>query len=268
MATSTKEGKSAAEAVRRLFAACGVSVPDPPPLLVHRLDAGTSGVVLLAKTPEAHRAISLALQERRAKKTYRALVWGHPVPAAGTIDLAIQRDPKDGRKMRVSAAGKAVRYALRDAQEVFVSRRSRASSRDRAHASDPRPPVGEGAPRRGRRLLRRRQPLARGTRPPAPRGAQRDRAPPAPRPTHRDYGNKYRRHGPAARGLRGNSCFPRAAAACSHELTYRESAGGYAPSGRCQGSSTAWRRAQRALDSGQAGADFSAIGGCIRNRRI
>jgi 23S rRNA pseudouridine1911/1915/1917 synthase len=80
---------------------------------VHRLDAGTSGVVLFAKTPKAHRALSLAFQERRARKTYRALVWGHPVPAVGTIDLALARDPKDGRKMRVSAEGKpsSTRYA-------------------------------------------------------------------------------------------------------------------------------------------------------------
>ena len=106
MATSTKEGKSAADAVARLFAACGVPMSNSPPLLVHRLDAGTSGVVLFAKTPEAHRALSLALQERRAKKTYRALVWGHPVPAKGTIDLALARDPTDGRKMRAAADGK------------------------------------------------------------------------------------------------------------------------------------------------------------------
>ncbi len=113
MATSTKEGKSGADAVARLFAACALPTPDPPPLLVHRLDAGTSGVVLLAKTSEAHRALSLALQERRVKKTYRALVWGHPVPAKGTIDLPLQRDQKDGRKMRVSAEGKPsrTRYA-------------------------------------------------------------------------------------------------------------------------------------------------------------
>ncbi|HSB63374.1 MAG TPA: RluA family pseudouridine synthase [Thermoanaerobaculia bacterium] len=113
MATSTKEGKSAADALRRLFAACGVPRPASLPHLVHRLDAGTSGVVLLAKTPEAHRALSLALQQRRARKTYRALVWGHPVPAKGTIDLALQRDPKDGRKMRAAPEGKpsSTRYA-------------------------------------------------------------------------------------------------------------------------------------------------------------
>jgi 23S rRNA pseudouridine1911/1915/1917 synthase len=106
MATSSKEGRSAEDAVRRLFAACGSAPPEPLPLLVHRLDAGTSGVVLVAKTKGAHRALSLAIQERRAKKTYRALVWGHPVPAKGAIELALSRDPKDGRRMRASAGGK------------------------------------------------------------------------------------------------------------------------------------------------------------------
>ena len=113
MATSSKEGKSAEDAVRRLLAACGLVAPDPLPLLVHRLDAGTSGVVLLAKTAAAHRALSLSFQERRVRKTYRALVWGHPVPAKGTIDRPLSRDPDDGRKMRVSSAGKpsVTRYA-------------------------------------------------------------------------------------------------------------------------------------------------------------
>jgi 23S rRNA pseudouridine1911/1915/1917 synthase len=105
MATSSRAG-SAEEAVRRLLAACGLEPPDPLPLLVHRLDVGTSGVVLLAKGDAAHRAVSRALQQRTAKKTYRALVWGHPVPALGAIDLALARDPKDGRKMRVAEDGK------------------------------------------------------------------------------------------------------------------------------------------------------------------
>jgi 23S rRNA pseudouridine1911/1915/1917 synthase len=105
MATSSRPG-SAGEAVCRLLAACGVAQTEPLPLLVHRLDVGTSGVVLLAKGDAAHRALSRALQQRTAKKTYRALVWGHPVPARGTIDVALARDPKDGRKMRVATDGK------------------------------------------------------------------------------------------------------------------------------------------------------------------
>jgi len=111
MATSSRPG-SAEEAVRRLLAACGLPAREPLPLLVHRLDVGTSGVVLLAKNDAAHRALSRALQQKTAQKTYRALVWGHPVPARGRIDLPLARDPKDGRKMRVEKDGKpsATRY--------------------------------------------------------------------------------------------------------------------------------------------------------------
>jgi 23S rRNA pseudouridine1911/1915/1917 synthase len=101
MATSTREEKSAARAVERLLGACGED-PSEPLLLVHRLDVGTSGVVLLAKSDEAHRTLSRAFQSRVAKKTYRALVWGHPVPARGVYDDSLGRDPKDGRKMKVA----------------------------------------------------------------------------------------------------------------------------------------------------------------------
>ncbi len=108
MATSTKPGKSEGEVLARLLAACGVA-PEGPLFLVHRLDAGTSGVILVARNAESHRALSRALQERRAVKTYRALVWGHPVPARGALDAPLARDPGDGRRMRTSAAGKAAR---------------------------------------------------------------------------------------------------------------------------------------------------------------
>lgn len=104
MATSAR-GTSAAEVVARLLAACDLA-PSQGLLLVHRLDVGTSGVVLLAKGAEEHRALSRAFQERRVKKTYRALVWGHPVPAAGVLADPLGRDPRDGRRMKVEATGK------------------------------------------------------------------------------------------------------------------------------------------------------------------
>ena len=113
MATSSRSpGSSGAEAVARLLAACG-EPPDPELLLVHRLDVGTSGVVLLARGEAAHRALSLAFQNRRAHKTYRALVWGHPAPARGAFHDPLGRDPKDGRRMKVRADGKAARTAYR-----------------------------------------------------------------------------------------------------------------------------------------------------------
>ncbi|MGE5346551.1 MAG: RluA family pseudouridine synthase [Acidithiobacillales bacterium] len=111
MATSSRAGRSEEEIVGRLLDACGV--PAGPLFLVHRLDVGTSGVVLLARSAAAHRRLSLAFQERRALKTYRALVWGHPVPARGVLDVPLARDPRDGRKMRAEKGGKpaVTRYA-------------------------------------------------------------------------------------------------------------------------------------------------------------
>ena len=106
MATSSKPGKSEEEVVARLLAACGLEVTRPLPRLVHRLDEGTSGVVLLARDAAAHRLLSTSFQERAAHKTYRALVWGHPVPARGFSDAPLARDPKDGRKMAVREGGK------------------------------------------------------------------------------------------------------------------------------------------------------------------
>lgn len=105
MATSSRPGRSEEEVVARLLDACGVRAGGPL-FLVHRLDVGTSGVVLLARSAAAHRFLSLAFQERRAKKTYRALVWGHPVPARGVLDAPLGRDPRDGRKMRAVRDGK------------------------------------------------------------------------------------------------------------------------------------------------------------------
>jgi 23S rRNA pseudouridine1911/1915/1917 synthase len=111
MATSSKAGRSEEEIVGRLLDAFGV--PPEPLFLVHRLDVGTSGVVLLARSAAAHRRLSRAFQERRALKTYRALVWGHPAPKAGAFDAPLARDPEDGRKMRTAKGGKpaVTRYA-------------------------------------------------------------------------------------------------------------------------------------------------------------
>ncbi len=95
------------QAVERLVEAAGLSPGSARNLLlVHRLDVGTSGVVLLAKDPEAHRVASLLFQERKVEKTYRALVWGHPKPAEGLIDSPLAMDREDRRKMKVAEEGK------------------------------------------------------------------------------------------------------------------------------------------------------------------
>lgn len=111
MATSAR--RSEADTVAALLKACGAGEEAGLLRLVHRLDVGTSGVVLLARDADTHRALTRAFQEREAKKTYRALVWGRPVPASGTLDSPLGRDPKDGRKMAVREGGKPARTGYR-----------------------------------------------------------------------------------------------------------------------------------------------------------
>ena len=104
MATSARHESSAQEAIDALLG------PERevlgPLLLVHRLDLGTSGVVLLARNASAHRFLTSAFQNRRVRKTYRAIAWGHPRPAGGIWTNPLGRDRKDGRKMAVRADGK------------------------------------------------------------------------------------------------------------------------------------------------------------------
>lgn len=72
------------------------------PGLVNRLDKGTSGVVLVAKTPAVHGALARALRSRNAEKEYLAVVYGATPFAKGRIELKILRDPQDRRRMTVS----------------------------------------------------------------------------------------------------------------------------------------------------------------------
>lgn len=61
------------------------------PGIVHRLDRGTSGVMILAKTQEAYTFLKQQFQDRSTEKRYRALVYGHPVRDQGTIEAEIVR---------------------------------------------------------------------------------------------------------------------------------------------------------------------------------
>ncbi len=79
----------------------------PTSSVVHRLDLETSGVILFAKTSEAHRALSLQFQNRRVTKTYWALVSGTPEKVSAKIDLPIAEDLKVLGKMRIHRSGKA-----------------------------------------------------------------------------------------------------------------------------------------------------------------
>ncbi|MFD1719290.1 RluA family pseudouridine synthase [Georgenia deserti] len=74
--------------------------------VVHRLDVGTSGLMIVAKSEIAYSALKRAFRERTVEKVYHALVQGHPDPLTGTVDAPIGRHPTASYKMAVVAAGK------------------------------------------------------------------------------------------------------------------------------------------------------------------
>jgi 23S rRNA pseudouridine1911/1915/1917 synthase len=71
------------------------------PGIVHRLDVGTSGVIVVAKTDAAYDALARAFAERRVGKRYLALVWGRVEPPAGRIEAAVGRSRRDPTRMAV-----------------------------------------------------------------------------------------------------------------------------------------------------------------------
>ncbi len=76
------------------------------PGIVHRLDKNTSGVILVAKNPRAHRHLQAQFKDRTIEKTYLALVHGHLSPERGIIDAPIGRHPRHRKRMAVVAPGK------------------------------------------------------------------------------------------------------------------------------------------------------------------
>ncbi len=74
--------------------------------VVHRLDAGTTGVMAVAKSERAYTALKRAFKERTVDKRYAALVQGHPDPTRGTIDAPIDRHPGADYKFAVVAGGR------------------------------------------------------------------------------------------------------------------------------------------------------------------
>ena len=104
--------------VNALLAHCGAQLSGiggvARPGIVHRLDKETSGLMVVAKTDTAHKALSAQFADRTLSRTYLALVWGRPSPSAGTIEGAIGRDPRNRQRMAlVKAGGKAARTHYR-----------------------------------------------------------------------------------------------------------------------------------------------------------
>jgi 23S rRNA pseudouridine1911/1915/1917 synthase len=74
--------------------------------IVHRLDVGTSGLMVVAKSERAYTVLKQAFRERTVDKRYAALVQGHPDPLRGTVDAPIDRHPTQPYKWAVVAGGR------------------------------------------------------------------------------------------------------------------------------------------------------------------
>ena len=144
-------GHSSGTLVNALIAHCGASLSGiggvARPGIVHRLDKDTSGVLVVAKTDQAHRALAAEFadhgREGALERTYLALVWGTPPLPHGTIDAAVGRHPTSRTKMAVLP--NKGRHAVTHYRvlETFGGHPPIASLRrmhagDRAHASGPR----------------------------------------------------------------------------------------------------------------------------------
>ena len=74
--------------------------------IVHRLDVGTSGLMVVAKSDQAYHVLKDAFRDRTVEKIYHALIQGHIDPSSGTIDAPIDRHPKEDHRFGVVANGK------------------------------------------------------------------------------------------------------------------------------------------------------------------
>ncbi|MDB1088660.1 RluA family pseudouridine synthase [Streptomyces sp. ACA25] len=74
--------------------------------IVHRLDVGTSGLMVVAKSERAYTLLKQQFRERTVDKRYHALVQGHPDPMSGTVDAPVGRHPHHDYKWAVTAEGK------------------------------------------------------------------------------------------------------------------------------------------------------------------
>ena len=111
--------------VNALLAYCGDSLSGiggvARPGIVHRLDKDTSGLMVVAKNDAAHQGLAAQFADRSLSRTYHAVVWGRPVPAAGSIDAPLGRSSKDRKKMAVMSKGRAALTHYRVLEEFGVA---------------------------------------------------------------------------------------------------------------------------------------------------
>jgi len=89
------------------------------PGIVHRLDKGTSGLLVVAKDDQAHRQLARQFAGRTVEKEYLAVVHGVPRPPHGVVDAAIARDPRHRQRMHVCKSGGRAALSVYDVAEVL-----------------------------------------------------------------------------------------------------------------------------------------------------
>jgi len=103
--------------------------------IVHRIDKGTSGLLLIARTEPAHRELARQIEAREVKRVYRALVWGHLRNKEGRIEAPLARSARDRKKFAVVTRGgrfAATRYRVERVYE-YLSELSLSLETGRTH---------------------------------------------------------------------------------------------------------------------------------------
>lgn len=142
MATHPGPGSERGTLVNALLAAVGplpVSTDSIRPGIVHRLDKDTSGLLVVAKSERAMRALSAAIAAHRVEREYDAIVWGVPPASGGAIDAPLARDPGSRTRFAVRHEGKRAVTHYRVAETFALDakqRRPGRSGRSKARVRD------------------------------------------------------------------------------------------------------------------------------------
>ena len=139
----------------QLLGAVAAGGPDPQRAgIVHRLDRDTSGLLVVARSDEAHRRLQRALAERKIVREYIALVHGRPPARTGTIEAPIGRDPRVRTRMTVDGVNPREARTHFEIERSLGSFASAPAPGHRSYPPDPRAPAGDRPSCRGRPRVR------------------------------------------------------------------------------------------------------------------